>query len=94
MSAIDGAHRVGLAVQVVAGDADLAAVGGGERGQDVDGGRLAGPVRAEQGEDRALGHGQVEAVEHDLRAEGLAQAGDGDGGGGGSWSGSSLRPGG
>jgi hypothetical protein len=74
-----GAHGVRFAMQVVPRDAGLPAVGGGEGGQDVDGGRLARPVRAEQGEDRPFRHGQVEAVEHDLGAEGLAQARDRDG---------------
>jgi hypothetical protein len=78
-----GTHGVRFAVQVVPRDADVPAVGGGEGGQDVDSGRLPGPVRAEQGEDRSFRHGQVEAVEHDLRAVGLAQARDRDGGGAG-----------
>ena len=69
----------------MAGHPELAAVGVDEGGQDLDDGGLAGAVRAEEGEDRALGHGQVDAVEHDLVAVGLAQSGDRDGqpGGGG-----------
>ena len=43
-------------VHVVAGHPDLAGVGGDQRGQDLDGGGLAGAVRAEQGEDGAFGN--------------------------------------
>jgi hypothetical protein len=64
--------------EIVSGDRDGAGVGGDQGGEDVDGGRLAGAVRAEQGEDGALGNVQVDAVEHDLVAEGLAQAGGRD----------------
>ena len=66
---------VGVGDDVVAGDAGLAAVGGEQRGQDVDHGRLAGAVGPEQGEDRALGDLEVDAVEHDRVAEGLAEPG-------------------
>ena len=74
-----GPDGVRVGGQVVAGDADLAGVGGDQGGQDLDGGGLAGAVGAEQREDRALGDGQVDAVEHDLVAVGLAQPGGGDG---------------
>ena len=60
---------------VVAADAGLAAVGGEEGGEDVDHGGLAGAVRSEQGEDGAFGDVEVDAVEHDLVAEGLAEPG-------------------
>ena len=52
-----------------------------ERGEDVDHGGLAGAVRAEQGEHAALGDLEVDAVEDDGVAEGLAQTGGGDGAG-------------
>ncbi len=70
-----GAHRLGVGGQVVAADVDAAGarVGGDEGGEDLHGGGLAGAVRAEQGEDRSFGDGQVDAVEHDLVAVGLAQ---------------------
>jgi hypothetical protein len=57
----------------VAADVQVAGVGGDEGGEDLDGGGLAGDVRAEQGEDRSFGEGQVDAVEHDLVAVGLTQ---------------------
>ena len=68
-----GADRLGVGGQVVAADVQPGRVGGDEGGEDVDGGGLAGAVRAEQGEDRPFGDGQVDAVEHDLVAVGLAQ---------------------
>jgi hypothetical protein len=69
-----GAHRLRVDGQVVAADADAAGgrVGRDEGGEDLDGGGLAGAVRAEQGEDRPLGHGQIDTVEHDLLAVRLA----------------------
>ena len=74
-----GPDRVRRGGQVVAGHPQLAAVGFDQGGQDLDDGGLAGPVRAEEREDRALGDRQVDAVEHDLVAVGLAQSGDRDG---------------
>ena len=56
-----------------------------QRRQDLDGRRLAGAVRAEQGEDRALGDVEVDAVEDDLLAVGLAQADGADGRSGARW---------
>ena len=56
----------------------LAGVGADQRGQDLDGGGLPGAVRAEQREDRSRRDGQVDAVEHDVVAERLAQPGHGD----------------
>ena len=49
------AHRAGLGRDVVPGDGGAARVGLRQRGEDPDGGRLAGAVRAEQAEDLALG---------------------------------------
>ncbi len=51
-----GARRLWVGGEVVAPDADPAAagVGGDQGGEDLDGGGLAGAVRAEQGEDRSL----------------------------------------
>ena len=61
------ADRVGLAGDVMAGDLDLAAVGGDQGRQDADHRRLARTVGAEQGEDGALGDVEVDAVEDDVR---------------------------
>jgi hypothetical protein len=69
-----GADRVGLPSDVMAGDAHVTAVGGDQRREDLDGGGLAGTVGAEQREDRALGDSQIDAVEHDLVPEALAEA--------------------
>ena len=63
-----GPDRFGLAPDVVAGDLDLAAVGGDQRRQDMDRRRLAGAVRAEQGEDRPGPDLEVDAVEDELLA--------------------------
>ena len=60
---------------VVAGDPRGPGVGAEQGGQDVHGGGLAGAVRPEQREDGAGGDRQVDAVEHDVVAERLAQAG-------------------
>jgi hypothetical protein len=69
------ADRVGLVGDVVAGDVGLAAGRADQGGQDLHRGGLAGAVGAEQREDRSFGDVQVDAVEHDLVAERLAQAG-------------------
>jgi hypothetical protein len=55
----------------MAGDAHVAAVSGEQRGEDLDGGRLAGAVGAEQREDRALGDVQVDPFEDRLVAKDL-----------------------
>ena len=61
-----GANRVGFAWPGRARRRATSPPSAGmQRGEDVDGGGLAGAVRAEQGEDRSLRHGQVEAVEHE-----------------------------
>ena len=67
-----------LAHDVEAGDVRLAGVGLQQRGQDAHGGRLAGAVGAEQAEHRAGRHAEVDAVERDHVAEGLAQAAHAD----------------
>ena len=64
---------VRMAEDVVAGDERPASVRLGERRQDADGGRLPGPVRAEQPEDLALAHGEGDAVERLNRTVVLAQ---------------------
>jgi hypothetical protein len=78
-----GAHRVGIGRQVVAGDADLAAVGADQGGQDVHHGGFPGAVGAEQREDRPLGDGEVDVIEHYLVAKRLPQPGDRNRGPGG-----------
>ncbi len=60
--------------QIVPGDAHLAAIGGDERGEDLHHRGLAGAVGAEQREDRPRGHVQVDAVEHHVVTERLAQS--------------------
>ena len=59
----DAAHPLRVAQHVVPGDRRGARVGAGERGQDLDGGGLAGPVRAEQAEHLAGATVSDEAVE-------------------------------
>jgi hypothetical protein len=56
-------HLAGLAAHVDARHRGPAAVGSGERGEDLHERRLAGPVRAEQAEDRAGGDGEGDASE-------------------------------
>jgi hypothetical protein len=74
-----GPHRDGIGGQVVAGDGDLAGVGGQQGREQVDGRGLARPVRSQQGEDRPRRHVEVDAVEHHVLPEGLAQPPHGDG---------------
>ncbi len=57
------AHGFRVADDIEAGHARLAAVRARERGQDLDRGRLAGSVRAEQPEDRARLDCEAEPVE-------------------------------
>ena len=73
-----GAHRIGIAGQVVARHVDLATVGGQQRGQDLHHGGLACAVGAEQREHRPLGHGEVDAVQHDEPGKRLLHPGGGD----------------
>jgi hypothetical protein len=61
-----------------AGDAQGARVGLDQGREDLDDRGLAGAVGAEQGEDRPLGDVEIDAVEDDVRAERLAQAGGQD----------------
>ena len=61
-----GPHCVRLAGQLVPSDPGLARVRLAQRAQDAHRGRLPGPVRAEQREDRALGDVQVDVVEYEL----------------------------
>jgi hypothetical protein len=67
-------HLLRVRGHVVPGDDRGAAVRRQQRGQDADDRGLPGAVRAEQRGDRAPLDGEVDAVEHDLVAEGLAQA--------------------
>ncbi len=73
-----GAHAVRVADDVRSVHGCRAAVGSHERAQDVHGGRLAGAVRTEQRGHRAGLDREVDAVEHDLLAVGLAQPADVD----------------
>ena len=59
-----------------------ARVGLGEAEDYVEGGGLAGPVGAEEGDNLAGGHGEIESVDGDDGAEGLAQTEHMDGGDG------------
>ena len=70
-----GADDVGSSGRIVARDPNLAGVGADQGREDVDDGGLAGAVGAEQREDRSLGDVEVDAVEHEVLAVGLAQAG-------------------
>src|SRR5205807_5524916 len=65
--------------RVVAQDPDLARVGGAVPLEDLDGGRLAGPVRPEEGKDPTLRHLEVDAADGRDVAVGLLQAPDADG---------------
>ena len=56
-----------------------AAVGPEQRGEDLHDGGLAGPVGAEQGEDAARRHVEVDAAKHLEVAVRLRQSGDPDG---------------
>jgi hypothetical protein len=57
------ADLVLLAVDVVPGDERRAGVRAGQRGEDLDGGGLAGAVRSEQTEHDAFRHRERETVE-------------------------------
>src|SRR5439155_16647162 len=60
-------------------DAAAAAAGRGQAGEELDGGRLAGAVGAEEAEDLTAGDGEGQTVERHLGAVLLAQAIRGDG---------------
>ena len=67
--------RTGSASDVEAGDAGAAGVRARERGEDPDGGGLAGAVGPEQAEDRAGRDREVEPVERaDVAGVGLDEA--------------------
>jgi hypothetical protein len=72
--------RSGL-LRVLPEDGDLAGVAVAVALEDLDGGRLPGPVRAEQGEDLAVRDVEVEPVDGGHPGVGLAQSADADGGG-------------
>ena len=59
----DAAHELRLADDVEPGDGRVTAVGLQQRRQDADRRRLAGAVRAEQPDERGLGHGEVDALQ-------------------------------
>ena len=69
-------HLGRLRGDVVPVDGDGPAVGLEQRGQDPHHGRLAGSVGAEQGEDAAPRHAEVDAAEHRVVAVGLREPGD------------------
>jgi hypothetical protein len=70
-----GAHPVGIAGRIMAGDTHFATIGGHERGKNVHHGGLAGAVGAEQREDHPLRNVQIYALEYNLLPERLAQPG-------------------
>ena len=78
--AIDGAHLVRRRDEVVAHDARRARVGPRQRRQHAHQRRLAGAVRAEDGEDHAARHVEVDAVDGAQVAEPLDEAARVDGG--------------
>ena len=73
------ADRVGLAPDVVPGDADRAVICLDEGGEDPHHRRLTRPVGPQQREHAALLDSQLESVEDDVVAEGLAHIDGGDG---------------
>ena len=73
------AYRHPVPGRVVAEDPDHAGRDRQQRGDAADRGRLAGAVGAEQSEDLALAHGQVEAVDGVGLTEGVGESGAGDG---------------
>ena len=74
-----GADRVGLAPDVVSGDTDRAVICLEQGGEDPHHRRLARPVGSQQREHAALLDGELESVEDDVVAEGLAHIDGGDG---------------
>lgn len=73
-----GTHAVRGGGDGMARHLGLAAVGGDERGEDLDGGGLAGAVRPEQGEHGSGRDVQIDAVEDGVVAVRLAQTDGGD----------------
>jgi hypothetical protein len=78
----DAAHVIGLANDVVPEHARRPGVRAQQRGQHLDGGRLAGAVRPEDAVDRAAGDREIDAVDGARRAEVLHEARGLDGEGG------------
>ncbi len=74
------AHGVGIGADVVAEHARLAGVGRQQRGEDADGGGLAGAVGSEDPVHRPCGDGQVQPVDGAGLAERLGEAPGLDGG--------------
>ena len=68
------AHRPGLGRDIVPGNAGRPGVGRHQRGQHVHRRRLARPIGAEQGKDRARGNIEIDAIEHGLVPECLPQS--------------------
>src|SRR5690606_15235536 len=68
------AYRIRFPGRVVPSDPDVATVRAGQRRQDLHHGGLAGTVRAQQREDRALRDGEIYAVEDHVLAVRLAQS--------------------
>jgi hypothetical protein len=66
------AQLVGVRAQVVAGQSQVAGVGGEQNRQDPHDCRLAGAVRPEQREDRAFGDRDVDVVEHQRLADSVS----------------------
>ena len=69
--------EIGVLAEVVFEERDLASGGGQEGGRDPERGRLAGPVRADQGEDLAGADLEIDAGHGGLSAEGFLQSPDG-----------------
>jgi hypothetical protein len=74
-----GADRVGLARDVVSGNTDRPVICLEQGGEDLDHRRLARPVGSQQREHAALLDGELDPVEDDVVAEGLAHIDGGDG---------------
>ena len=64
--------------QLVARHADAPGVRPQQAAQQLDGGRLAGAVRAEKAEKLAFPHPQADAIDRDRRPEALHQTGGSD----------------
>ena len=73
------AHRLGPGGDVEAGDRGPPDGGPGEGAQHLDGGGLAGTVRAEEGEDLALAHREVDPVDRRQVTVALGEATNEDG---------------
>ena len=78
----DAVHLVGVGDDVVPADGGVAGVGAYQGAEDPHDGGLAGSVGAEQGQQGAAGHGEVDTAEHFCGAERFADPVGGDGVGG------------